>query len=69
MKLKRFMTLVTILLSLTACAHVAPVIKDWCVNDKWMCFSQKDTQKTQDGITTHNVGYGTACPTQPQICK
>ncbi len=68
MKCKLSTMLALTLLSLTACGSAPSGIKNWCLEDKWMCASRHDTEETIRQVTEHNVGYAVACPKQPQTC-
>ena len=68
-KLRALLTLGMILATCSACTTIQPATKDWCINDKWMCWSHKDTADTIGQIDEHNAGYLAACPLQPHTCK
>ncbi len=61
--------LVLILGFLPGCASSPPAIKDWCVHDRWQCWSHSDTAETIRQINEHNMGLSIVCPELQHNCK
>lgn len=70
MKLKPWLMLAMILPICSACTtRVVVTEKDWCLNDKWICWNDQDASRTIKQVDDHNAGYEKACPKQPHVCK